>query len=54
MTVVTEPHPDDSSTGQVLLTGTEAYSAPEYAEVAGTRQLDAARTLPTPDHLEPA
>ena len=63
MTVVTEAHPDgwgwrwrllDPTTGELLLTGTQAYSAPEHAETAGVRQLHAARTLPTLDHLEPA
>lgn len=63
MTVVTEPHPDgwghrwrllDHTTGEVLLTGTQAYSTPEHAEVIGARQLHAAHTLPTPDHLKPA
>ena len=63
MTVVTEPHPDgwghrwrllDRDTGEVLLTGTEAYSADWAAEAAGTLQLLLARDLPTPDHLEPA
>ncbi len=63
MTVVTEPHPDgfgwrwrllDGDTGELLFTGEQAYSTPETAEVAGARQLHAARTLPTPDHLEPA
>lgn len=61
--IVTEPHPDgwghrwlllDRDTGEILFTGTEAYSRPEAAEVAGERQLEAARPLPTPDHLEPA
>lgn len=63
MTVVTEPHPDgwghrwrllDRTTGEILFTGTEAYSTPEHAEVIGARQLHAAHTLPTPDTLEPA
>lgn len=63
MNVVTEPHPDgwghrwrllDRDTGEILFTGAEAYSNPEYAEVAGARQLHAARAMPTPDHLEPA
>ena len=63
MTVVTEPHPDgwghrwrllDSTTGELLLTGQQAYSTSENAEVAGARQAHATRTLPTPDTLEPA
>lgn len=63
MTVVTEAHPDgwghrwlllNHTTGEILCTGTEAYSAPEHAETAGARQLHAAATLPTPNHLEPA
>ena len=63
MNVVTEPHPDgwghrwrllDRTTGQTLLTGTQAYSTDWAAEIAGARQLDAARNLPTPDTLEPA
>lgn len=63
VTVVTEPHPDgwghrwlllDHATGEILATGQHPYSTPENAEVAGERQLHAAATLPTPDHLEPA
>lgn len=63
MIVVTEPHPDgwghrwrllDRGTGEILLTGEQAYSTAEYAENAGARQLHAAPILPTPDHLEPA
>lgn len=64
MTVVTEPHPDapglwrwrllDSDTGEILLTSQLGYSSEEAAETAGARQVHAARTLPTPDHLEPA
>lgn len=63
MIVVTEPHPDgrghrwrllDRDTGEILFTGQQPYSTPETAEVAGARQLHAARILPTPDHLEPA
>lgn len=63
MTVVVEPHPDgwghrwrllDQSSGELLFTGQQAYYSPEAAEVAGARQLHAARILPIPDHLEPA
>jgi len=63
MTVVVEPHPGgwghrwrllDGDTGELLFTGEQAYSTPEAAEVAGARQVHAARTLPTTDHLEPA
>lgn len=63
MTVVTEPHPNgwgwrwlllDRTTGETLLTGTQAYSTDWAAEIAGARQLHATHTLPTPDHLEPA
>lgn len=41
------------TTGEILATGQHPYSTPENAEVAGERQLRAAATLPTPDHLEP-
>ncbi len=63
MIVVTDPHPDgwghrwrllDRTTGELLATGQQPYSTPEYAEVAGERQLHAAATLATPDRLEPA
>ena len=63
MIVVTEPHPDgwghrwlllERGTGDTLLTGQQAYSTADMAEVAGARQLHAARILPVPHNVEPA